>query len=70
MAARGAKRTWGIALPGSKEILSVTKDAARVWQPRMGALRGNRNAAKPLSAMKARVRDLKRRIRAALKAMP
>lgn len=41
-----------------------------VWQPRMGAPRGNRNAARPLSTMKARIRDLKRRIRAALKALP
>ncbi|MDB5740932.1 MAG: hypothetical protein JWP16_1972 [Alphaproteobacteria bacterium] len=39
------------------------------WQPRMGAPRGNRNAAKPLSTLKARIRDFKRRIRAALKAV-
>jgi hypothetical protein len=40
-----------------------------VWQPRMGAPRGNKNAAKPLPSTKARIRDLRRRIRAALKAV-
>jgi len=39
-----------------------------VWQPALGAPRGNRNAAKPLSTLEARIRDLRRRARAAIKA--
>lgn len=38
-----------------------------VWQPAIGAPRGNRNAARPLSTLEARVRDLKRRVRQALR---
>lgn len=38
-----------------------------VWQPRLGAPRGNRNAAKPLSTLEARVRDFKRRAKAAIR---
>jgi len=40
----------------------------QVWQPALGAPRGNRNAAKPLSTLEARVRDLRRRARIAIKA--
>jgi hypothetical protein len=39
----------------------------QVWQPGLGAPRGNRNAAKPVlpaSALRARIRDLGRRFRA------
>jgi len=37
---------------------------------RRGGQKGNRNAAKPVNALSRRLRDLKRRIRAALKAVP
>ncbi len=62
--------------PGGRGVAPFIKSSLKllrpedVWQPRMGAPRGNRNAAKPLPTMKARIRDLRRRIRAALKAMP
>ncbi len=62
--------------PGGRGVTPFIKSSLKllrpedVWQLRMGAPRGNRNAAKPFSTMKARIRDLKRRIRAALKAVP
>jgi hypothetical protein len=62
--------------PGGRGVGRLCKTSLKllrpeqVWQPRMGAPRGNRNAAKPLSTMKARLRDLKRRIRAALNTVP
>ena len=37
---------------------------------RGGGQPGNRNAAKPVPTLSARLRDLRRRIRAALKAVP
>jgi hypothetical protein len=37
---------------------------------RRGGQRGNTNAAKPVPTLSRRLRDLKRRIRAALKAVP
>jgi hypothetical protein len=37
------------------------------WHPAIGAPRGNRNAAKPLSTLEARVRALRRRARAAVR---
>jgi hypothetical protein len=45
----------------------------QVWQPALGAPRGNRNAAKPvlpLSTLRARIRALKRRVRAVLEDAP
>jgi hypothetical protein len=57
----------GVALFMQSSVKLLRPD--QVWQPRMGAPRGNRNAAKPLSTLKARIRDFKRRMRAALKAV-
>lgn len=42
----------------------------QVWQPRIGAPYGNRNALTRLGAIRRQIRDLKRRARAALKAIP
>ena len=42
----------------------------QVWQPRIGAPLGNQNALKPLNAIRRKVRDLKRRVRTVLKAIP
>ena len=44
-----------------------------VWQPRLGAPRGNRNAAKAipsLSMLRARIRALRRRAKAAMAMVP
>ena len=45
----------------------------QVWQPKVGAPRGNRNAAKPipsLAMLRLRVRGLKRQIKAAIALVP
>jgi hypothetical protein len=42
----------------------------QVWQPKIGAPYSNQNALTPLNAIRRRVRDLKRRLRAAQAAMP
>ena len=42
----------------------------QVWHPRIGAPLGNQNALKPINAIRRRIRDLKRRVRAAIKAVP
>ena len=42
----------------------------QVWHPKIGAPYGNKNALKPANAIRHRIADFKRRVRAALKAMP
>ena len=45
----------------------------QVWQPKVGAPHGNRNAAKavtPLSTLRLRIRALRRRVKAAMAMVP
>ncbi len=42
----------------------------QVWHPKIGAPHGNRNALKPFNALRRRVRELHRRMRQALRAVP
>ncbi len=48
----------------NRQVVGMTPRRRRGGQP------GNHNAAKPLPTLSRKVRDLKRRIRAALKAVP